>query len=664
MNKQEIQENLSQGMAEGMLPEMEAYEREYPFDLDVVSMKATYYMLIGEIERAIELMHEGLKKNPYMLDFLYNLGVLYEVSGDLYKAYEYFARLSLIESKKLESPELDRLMLKIELRMARATDPQEAAELQLKMDKLKDGINNLFDLDLIAPWSFAGAKALGTRLRTNPDYYIAAYNRLGVVLEQRSIVYEQAELRQVLAEGNPVKVEISEPSMVPVLVELTGGFDIKCGPDRFHMHQSCAAFHCYRTDRDLEISGPKEMQIVVGRPMPLTPKPSLKKLILTIFVDGLSQTLLEEKGFAGSMPKTQRFFADGIHCTNFYTTAEWTYPSMAAYFSGQYSVDHKMFYPEIDHRLPEDVEVLGECLKRAGYITTKIDGDWRTNPDYGCIRGFDRELSGVYGEVMDIKQVISGAIDQIEAMKETNQYIYINIGELHDITDNYKLPFDVQARLNLSELQDERATGSTSVKQQFNANKKKRYEEQMRYVDRYLGFLYDYLTDSFAPEDILVTLFSDHGQGFLVENGGFFLADERTKVPLLIKGSGLQPGICSEYISSVDYLPILGKLAGFSVDLTGRRSVLPVFFGGSEKRKLTVSESIYPGDTYKIALRNEQMVFFLETKEAVQKDARVSLAEYTWSLRTPAGEEIKDEDLKRECLDYVREHLGYFQRYE
>ena len=663
MNKQEIQKSLSQGVVEGLFPEIEAYERVKPFDLDVVSMKATYYMLTGESERGIGLLHEGLKKNPYMLDFLYNLGVLYEIGGDFYQAYEYFARLCLIETGQLDNPELKRLKLKMELQAQQATD-KEIEELRLKVRKLQQGMDDLFGQRLINPWSYAGEKTIGVRLKTNSEYYIAGYNRLGILSAERNISYDQAELRKVLTQGNSVKVEIGEPSLVPVLVRQTGNFEIKCEQERFQMYQTCDVFYCYPVDRDLEISGGEGMQIVVGQPMPLTAKPGRKKLILTIFVDGLSQTFLEENGFAESMPKTYRYFADGIHCTNFYSTSEWTYPSMAGYFSGQYTVDHKMFYPEVDYRLPENIEVLGECLKRAGYTTAKIDGDWRTNPDYGYVRGFDRVLSGVYGEVMDIKQVISEAINHMDGLKESNQYVYINIGELHDITDNYKLPFDVQARLTLPELQDERATGSTSVKQQFNPNKKRRYQEQMRYVDRYLGFLFDYLNETFAPEDILVTLFSDHGQGYLVPNGGFFLADERTKVPLLIKGADIQPGVCPEYISSVDYLPILGKLAGFSVDLTGRRSVLPVFFGGSEKRKFTVSESIYPGDTYKIALRNEDMVFFFETKEAVQKDARVSLAEYSCSLRTPAGEEIRDEALMQECLRYVAEHLGYFQRYE
>ena len=663
MNKQEIQESLSQGVAEGLLSEIEAYEQANPFDLDAVSMKATYYMLTGEIERAIGLMHEGLKKNPYMLDFLYNLGVLYEISGDIYQAYEYFARLCLIETGQLESPELKRINLKMELQGQRATN-EEIEEIRLKMRKLQQGMDDFFGQRLMDIWSYSGEKTLGVRLKTNSEYYIAGYTRLGILLAERSVPYDQAELRKVLTQGNSVKVEIEEPSLVPVLLKRTGNFEIKCGQERFQMYQAYEAFHCYPTDRDLEISGEEGMQIVVGQPMPLTAKPNRKKLILTIFVDGLSQAFLEENGFAESMPKTYHYFADGIRCTNFYSTGEWTYPSMAGYFSGQYTVDHKMFYPKVDYRLPENVELLGECLKRAGYTTAKIDGDWRTNPDYGYVRGFDRVLSGVYGEMMDIKQVISNAVDHIDALKESNQYVYINIGELHDISDNYKLPFDVQAHLTLSELQDERVTGSTSVKQQFNGNKKRRYQEQMRYVDRYLSFLFNYLDETFAPEDILVTLFSDHGQGYLVPNSGFFLADERTKVPLLIKGADMQPGVCPEYISSVDYLPILGKLAGFSVDLTGRRSVLPVFFGGSEKRKFTVSESIYPGDTYKIALRNEDMVFFFETKETVQKDARVSLAEYSCSLRTPAGEEIRDEALMQECLRYVAEHLGYFQRYE
>ena len=230
MNKQEIQESLSQGVAEGLLSEIEAYEQAKPFDLDAVSMKATYYMLTGEIERAIGLMHEGLKKNPYMLDFLYNLGVLYEISGDIYQAYEYFARLCLIETGQLESPELKRINLKMELQGQRATE-EEIEELRLKAKKLQQKVNDRFGLQLISPWSYGEPKQLGIRLTTNPEYYIAGYNRLGILSAERNISYDQAELRKVLTQGNSVKVEIEEPSLVPVLLKRTGNFEIKCGQE-------------------------------------------------------------------------------------------------------------------------------------------------------------------------------------------------------------------------------------------------------------------------------------------------------------------------------------------------------------------------------------------------------------------------------------------------
>ncbi len=666
MNKKEIQEKLSQGSAAGLLREIEAYEAQCPYDLDSLSMKATYFMLLGELESAIAILQDGLKKNPYMLDFLYNLGVLYEINGDFFRAYEYFYQMNLIENKGGQgiSAELNRLDAKISLKIKQINSQEEIATIKQQVAELRQKINENFNLTLIMPWSYAKQKEFGIRLKTNSDYYIAPYTRLGA-LQTPSIAYDKAELVKVLMQGKHLKIEIDQPSYLPILLKQSGIFTIECGGASYQMFQHFESFHYYYVDRTLEISvAGDENEIIVGNPIPLTAERNKKKLILTIFVDGLSQAFLEENGFQESMPKTHRYFSDGIHCMNFYSTGEWTYPSMAAYFSGKYSVDHKMFYPNIDHRLPEDVMTLGECLKQAGYVTAKIDGDWRTNPDYGYIRGFDRFLSGVYGEEMNIKDVISEAMDHMEALKDTNQYVYINIGELHDIGDNYKLPFDVTKRLAFKDLQDERNTGTTSVKQQFNAAKKRRFQEQMRYVDRYLGILFDYLEENFGKEDILVTLFADHGQGYLVKNEDFFLADERTKVPLLIKGASTQLTICHEYMSTVDYLPILGKLAGFDVDLTNRRSVLPLFFGGTKKRKFTVSESIYPGDTYKIALRNEEMTFFLESKEVLQSDARVRLEEYACRLQTPTGEEIQDDALKQECIDYVMEHIGYFRIYE
>ena len=48
----------------------------------------------------------------------------------------------------------------------------------------------------------------------------------------------------------------------------------------------------------------------------------------------------------------------------------------------------------------------------------------------------------------------------------------------------------------------------------------------MSYVDRYLGILFQYLKDTYKDEEILVSLFSDHGQGYLIPDRGQFLGSE------------------------------------------------------------------------------------------------------------------------------------------
>lgn len=664
MGKTEINKKLENGELEGLLEEIDSYAESFPADLEVFCQKAIYYFVKGEAEKAISQLKEALSRNPYYIDALYNLGIILKSHGQVGKAYECFYKILQIDEAQAEGKEeLDNIRDGLNRSLEKISSQEEYNFLQDNIRYIKQGQESHFGTGLILPWSFGKEKAFGSRMITNNEYYIAEYSRIGISIEQSSPVHSRVELRKIAASGLEVKTSLQEPYFLPVVVENTDRILMQSKDKAYTMIQSGKMFTGYRMTGPMQLTAENGNTLHIAEPIVLKKDPKKKSLVLTIFVDGLSQAFLEENGFESSMPRTHRYFSDGIYCTNFYSTAEWTYPSMAAYFSGQYTVDHKMFYPDYDYRLPEDIKVLGEYLKEAGYHTAKIDGDWRTNPDYGYIRGMDRVLSATYGEAMHIKEVIYEAMDHMEAMKETNQYLYLNIGELHDITDEYKLPMDVQMKMKLEDLQDERHSGSTSVKQQFNQTKKNRYREQMKYVDRYLGILFDYLRENFSEDEILVTLFSDHGQGFLVPNGGFFLADERSKVPLLIKGASKEWTVCNEPMSIVDYLPVLGKLAGFEVDLKGRRSVLPQFFGGEPDRKYVVTESLYPGDTYKIALRNEELVFFFESKTPVQKDARVDLTEYEYSLKTPSGEVIKDEDKLRECLDYVMEHIKYFRIY-
>ena len=65
----------------------------------------------------------------------------------------------------------------------------------------------------------------------------------------------------------------------------------------------------------------------------------------------------------------------------------------------------------------------------------------------------------------------------------------------------------------------------------------------LQYMDRYLGMLFSYLEHTYKENEIVVALFSDHGQGYLIPENGQFLGPERTNVHLCfemdnIKASG------------------------------------------------------------------------------------------------------------------------------
>lgn len=44
--------------------------------------------------------------------------------------------------------------------------------------------------------------------------------------------------------------------------------------------------------------------------------------------------------------------------------------------------------------------------------------------------------------------------------------------------------------------------------------KKIQYEQMLQYMDRYLGMLFSYLENTYEENELIVALFSDHGQGF------------------------------------------------------------------------------------------------------------------------------------------------------
>lgn len=399
-----------------------------------------------------------------------------------------------------------------------------------------------------------------------------------------------------------------------------------------------------------------EKDLCIGNPIALKHNPGNKKLILNIFVDGISQKVIEEEGLEKLMPFTYRFFFRGVFCTNVYTTGDWTLPSLASCVAGISPANHMIIHNKLTNILPEDVPILAEYFKERGYQTAKIDGDWRSNLSYGYGRGMDRIIYQHQFIGMQVEQITADVLDHMKLMKDTDQFIWMGIGELHCIADGFAQKHSVQVSLPLEQRSAEEV-GISSAKQPYSENKRAAYIREMKHVDEYLAHIYRYIEETYEDNEIIVSLFGDHGQGYLVKEEEHFLAEGRSKVAMMFRGEVEEGGVCDEIVSLCDYLPILCKLADIPLKSKKIEGNLPVFYGGEKEREYAITESIHPGDAYQAAIVSKDYRYYFTSGGVVEYDGRFEPGDYSYQLLKKDGEECMDQKLKSYYFSLLMQHV-------
>ena len=102
----------------------------------------------------------------------------------------------------------------------------------------------------------------------------------------------------------------------------------------------------YRVPKGKVLISSEDREFRLGEVVPIIHDRKRKPLILNIFVDGLSQTVLENH-MEMLMPNTYRFFREGMICTNAHTAGDWTFPSIASIVTGQTMANHKMLHSKL-----------------------------------------------------------------------------------------------------------------------------------------------------------------------------------------------------------------------------------------------------------------------------------------------------------------------------
>jgi arylsulfatase A-like enzyme len=314
--------------------------------------------------------------------------------------------------------------------------------------------------------------------------------------------------------------------------------------------------------------------------------------IVLVMVDTLRHDVTDP-GQGGLTPNLARLASRGVTFDNARAHSSWTRPSVATVLSGRYPSSHgAMFKTEA---LPDEVDTIAEQLSAAGYSTGGIVSNYVTAPYFNFGQGFDtytylepesllgagdvgRKL-GLYdlldglharhvprtnrpgAQYRDGSHVTAAALRWIEhwtgaAGPEDRFFLFVQYMDPHD-------PY-------FAHPDDGNAPSRRTIPYppaSMRARLRSLYEGEVSYWDAQFGLLLDGLQGTDRWDDMVVAVFSDHGEEFH-EHGGWWhgdtLYEEAIHVPLVVRLPGDEAAgeRVRDLVGLVDVAPTLVRLGG------------------------------------------------------------------------------------------------------
>lgn len=653
------------------------YKEQYPSDRDLWFYECVLALTVGELEKAQKIADKCVHKFPTSYESYYYQASVYQAKGMILEAlksyhiayalnlYTHYANDSILEDIKAQIKNLEDSFEKLSNEYIAYND-------SVNISRMLSFLNRQ---DVV--WGKAEKIARDeNRLVVGKEYwvtdddlrYIGIYRApLSQFIgeENLSLIRTKAEFLKFAKKGNGSFVKrTSDEYLLPIASVENDNTHTFQSPEEVHKVGQLYSqhFNYYRVKNGIQVESMK--QAYYGYPIPLEHKQGRRKLVLSFFADGLAQEVINGDDFEKLMPNTYKFFSKGTICTQAHSCSEWTYPSLATCVSGLDTLHHMMFHDKLDGELPKNSPTLIEYFKGKGYYTSKMDGEWRSIPSYGYARGLDQYVYQHQSMGARAEQEIMDVIEHLETFKETDQYLWMAVGDLHDVADGLDLSDAVQKTLTLEERElDE--LGVTSVKQNYSAKKTAMYKKTIQYFDMLFGFLYTYIENNYTDDEILISLFADHGQGYLIPTGKPFLSKERTKVAFMFRGANVKQQVTDEIISTADYLPIMCRLADIQYDAASIDGKLPKAFGGLEEREYTITESLHPKDVYRAVANARDYEIHFENSEKTDEEGRFLLGDYKvfGFYKDAENTPITDAELLKRYenifLERIAEHIIY-----
>lgn len=450
--------------------------------------------------------------------------------------------------------------------------------------------------------------------------------------------------------NNKFNFKVEEESVVPIAIN---DFETNIcinenGKQHNFKNRFINRYNYFKFNKGDEICIEANNDIVVGNPISLNQKNKHKvKLVLNIFIDGLAQSIFKFEELKKMMPNTYNFFKKGTIFNNCYSNGEWTLPSVAGIFSGLRTAKNGMYHFAIPHEIGKDYNIISEIFKKNDYFTFQACGDWRKNPLYGYVKGFDRTI---YKSYMLMEEIISVFLENMRAFHKRDKYVWLSFFDLHE---HINLLPDISSQISNSiQAHDYYEEPTKSVYKPIDNNKTERYINEIKRLDYYLKIIYDFINENYKDNEILIALCSDHGQSYIGENS-YVIGEERTAVPLMIRGNNIPSCEINDFVENVDILPTILKHSNIDFDENSIDGKLPKALGGKTKREYVYSETIYSGKIFEAMIKDEKYYFYLKSENKVREDGRIRLGNYDVKLINKNNNKNETENEKEIVKKYT-----------
>ena len=257
----------------------------------------------------------------------------------------------------------------------------------------------------------------------------------------------------------------------------------------------------------------------------------------------------------------------------------------------------------------------------------------------------------MYRSYTTAHNTLIAAIDHLEAFPHRDHFLWLHFFDIHHSL-NLVPDIATQTRVGISGL-DYAINDKPGRDRVYNSAAEARYVAELKRLDQQLKTLLEFIQERYSDDEMLVVLFSDHGQDFL-ETTPHFLPNTISHVPIMLRGGGVPKGDFDEYVQLMDLAPVVLHFAGLPAleDIDAR---LPECFGGGAAREFAITECIYPGEPYHLGIKSREYELYMESGGAVDRNGRFPSEGAKISIYAVGNHEI---DLAQSRKDLVESFVA------